>query len=120
MKNQAGIGVLYWLPRVLAIVFVVFLALFALDVFIPGETFWYYAGGLFMHLVPNFVLLGLLGIAWKYEKIGGLLFLLAGIMSVFFFKTYEMLPNFLLVSFPVLFIGSLFLLHNYLDKRKEI
>lgn len=104
----------YWIPRILAIVFIVFLALFALDVFIPGKTLDYYFVALFMHLIPNFFLAGILLVAWRHEKIGGGLFLLIAIFFTLFFRTYMMFANFLMISLPVLVIGGLFLLHSYL------
>jgi len=43
---------LYWAPRIIAILFIVFISLFALDVFIEGYGFWETIVALFMHLVP--------------------------------------------------------------------
>lgn len=91
---------LYWAPRVLAILFNCFLGLFALDVF--EEPQWYLA--LFMHLIPNFILAILTIVAWKQEKIGGILFILLGIVMSFFFHS-------LYIAIPVFITGILFLLY---------
>jgi len=107
----------YWAPRVLAIVFICFLALFALDVFIPGKTLGYYFVAFFMHLIPNFVLAGILVVAWKHESAGGLLFLFTAIFFTLFFKTYLLLPHFIIVSFPIVLIGILFLAHGSLPSK---
>lgn len=107
----------YWLPRLGAIVFTGFLAVFALDVFIPGKSAWAIAGALFMHLIPNYLLLITLLIAWKKEELGGFLFILLGISFTAFFQTYQFLPNFFLISFPIFTIGMLFLIHNVLPKK---
>ena len=101
--------IIYWLPRILAIVFILFLALFALDVFEEGYKFGELLVALFMHLVPNFVFLTLLIIAWKREKLGGYLFILISIVFTLFFKTYREIFTFLLISGPPLLIGLLFL-----------
>lgn len=85
IMTMKKITIFYWLPRILGIVFILFLAIFALDVFIPGKTIPYYIVALFMHLIPNFVLAGMLFIAWKNEQIGGFLFLLAALFFTFFF-----------------------------------
>jgi len=106
----------YWVPRVLSIIFILFLSIFALDIFIPGKDLWYYAVGLFMHLIPNFILLGVLVLSWKKEHIGGIVFILAGLVFTFIFKTYELIPNFLIISFPLFLIGTLFLA-SYFTKR---
>lgn len=111
---------LYWTPRILGIIFILFLAVFALDVFIPGKSIDYYVPALFMHLIPNFILAAVLILAWKHEKIGGTLFILLALAFTIFFKTYTMFINFLMISFPVFLIGGLFLLHNYANKRRSI
>ena len=108
---------LFWLPRVLAILFIGFLAIFALDVFEPGKTFDYYIIALFMHLIPNFILTALLIIAWRQEKFGGILFILLSVLFTLFFRTYLFWQNFILISFPVFLIGGLFLRHDYLKRK---
>ncbi len=91
---------LYWPPRVLAILFIVFVSLFALDVF--GEPQWFLA--LIIHLVPSYILIIVTVIAWKYDRVGGLLFFLAGIFLLILsdFKS-------LIISLPAFVIGILFL-----------
>lgn len=116
-KRLRRLNILYWTPRIMAIIFIAFLGLFALDIFIPGQTVGYYIVGLFMHLIPNFVLAVILAIAWRHEKIGGLLFILISIGFTVFFKTYLSLPIFFLISFPVFVIGALFLINYYFKKR---
>ena len=91
--------VIFWLPRVLAIVFIAFISIFALDVF--GEPQWYLA--LFMHLIPSFILIILTVIAWNRLLIGGVLFLVAGCVMAFFFHS---LP----LSVPVFVVGFLFII----------
>lgn len=108
---------LYWAPRIISVVFILFLSLFALDVFIPGKSLNYYVIALFMHLLPNILLIILLIFAWRYEKLGGLLFIAAGIVFTVLFNTYEYYLNFLVVSFPLFLVGGLFLLHNHFSKR---
>ena len=91
----------YWLPRVLAILFIVFMSLFALDVF--SEPKWILA--LTFHLIPNFILIILTIIAWKHKKLGGILFLIAALtMSVFY--------NSFFIAIPPFIIGILFLISD--------
>lgn len=119
MPGDRRLTLLYWTPRTLAIVFICFIALFALDVFVPGKTIGYYLVTLFMHLIPNFILAGILIVAWRHERIGGLLFILLAVIFTLFFRSYTMPMSFLLVSVPVFLIGGLFLLHNYLVKERS-
>lgn len=66
--------ILYWTPRVLSILFALFVSLFALDVFGMGYGFWGTFLALLIHLVPVFVLLLGLALAWRWEWIGALIF----------------------------------------------
>jgi len=83
MENKVG-KVIYWTPRVLSIIFIAFLALFSLDVFDMGLGFWGTLVGLFMHNIPVFVLIAVLVISWKREIVGGIAFILAGLLYIFF------------------------------------
>ncbi len=113
---------IYWTPRILSIVFILFLALFSLDVFDGSYGFWETALALFMHNIPSLVLLIILLIAWKYEIVGAIAFVLAGFAYIVLlllgpnFEWY-MLSWSLTVSGPAFFIGILFWL-NWRKKRK--
>jgi len=113
---KKGNKILKWLPRILGILFICFISLFSFDVF--GEYgFPIVLVALFMHLIPSLVLAGILAVAWKWEKIGGILFLILGIVFTLFFHTYEDLIVFLIVSLPVFLIGILFLINS---RRKNV
>lgn len=45
----------YWLPRILSIIFILFLSLFSLDVISPELSFWEILVGLFMHNIPQLI-----------------------------------------------------------------
>lgn len=108
-KKEEKKGWLYWMPRILAILYVLFLSVFALDVFGEYETWWETSVALFMHLIPSFVLVGLIFVAWRWKWVGGALLLILGIVFTIFFKTYRDLIVFLLISGPLFLIGVLFL-----------
>jgi len=57
--------------------------MFSLDVFSPGLSASQILIGLLMHNIPVFVLMIILIISWKYEIIGGIAFLLAGLLYIF-------------------------------------
>lgn len=65
---------LYWSPRVLTILFVVFLSLFALDVFKEGYGFWKTVLALAIHPVPAFIVVAVLLLTWRWEWVGAVLF----------------------------------------------
>ena len=62
--------VLFWAPRVLSIAFILFISMFALDVFDEAHGFWQTAAALCMHLLPSFALVIMLVIAWRWEWVG--------------------------------------------------
>ena len=43
---------IYWAPRILSIIFILFLAMFSLDVITPDASFGEIIVGLFMHNIP--------------------------------------------------------------------
>ncbi|MBS3172048.1 hypothetical protein J4438_00510 [Candidatus Woesearchaeota archaeon] len=73
----------YWTPRILSIIFVFFLFLMSLDVFSLELTFWQTIGALLIHNIPAFILLIVILISWKREIVGGIAFILAGLVYIF-------------------------------------
>jgi hypothetical protein len=73
---------LFWAPRALSIAFVAFLSLFAMDVFGHHLGFWRTAQALTMHLIPSFVLIVALILAWRWEWIGAATYAVAGLLYV--------------------------------------
>ena len=78
--TQPSRRALFWAPRALSIAFIVGLSLFALDVLGPGYGFWETLLALTMHLIPTFVLIVVLLLAWRWEWIGATLFAVAGVL----------------------------------------
>ena len=116
---------IYWTPRILSIMFILFLALFSLDVFDGNYGFWGTVLGLFMHNIPSLVLLGILLISWKYEIVGGVAFILAGIAHIVFSiirethdPWYMALAISLIIAGPAFLIGILFLIGWFKKKKR--
>ena len=116
----------YWTPRILSIIFILFLAMFSLDVFDMKLGFWETALGLFMHNIPVFVLLIVLLIFWKHEIVGGIVFILAGTAYVVIMLMNTLRNSFewymvfwsLQIAGPAFLIGILFII-NWLKKRNN-
>jgi len=117
---------IFWTPRILSIIFIIFLALMSLDVFSPELSFWQTIGALFMHNIPTFILLVVLLISWKHEIVGGIAFILAGLLYIILILI-DILKNsfqWYLLSWAIeiagvaFLIGILFLV-NY-KRRKKI
>ena len=107
----------FWTPRILAIVFILFLTLFSLDVFDGNYGFWGTLLALFMHNIPTLVLIAVLIISWKYEVVGGIAFILAGLLYVgimlynTLIQTFEwyMVSYSFIIAGPAFLVGILFL-----------
>ena len=121
--------VLYWTARILCILAILFVSLFALDSVSSERTFWQNATALLMSLIPSFVLLAALIIAWKWEKTGGIILTIIGLaLSIFVFilnykrnhfSVANSLKNALILAIPFVLAGVLFILSHY-RKKKEL
>ena len=125
---KTSIRIFHWLPRILCILAILFISLFAADAFKPGLTIWQQLGDFLMHLIPSFILIALLIVAWKWELIGGIIFIGIGLaFSPFIFMhNYKMNHSvgmsfgiILMITFPFVLVGTLFIIsHN--KKKKNL
>ena len=128
MKNRKIISnqFLHWTPRIIVILAILFVSMFALDSFSPELTIWQQIGDFFMHLIPSYVLIAILLIAWRWELIGGIfLILISAGMSPFIYQhNYNMnhsvlqsLEVILLINLPFFIAGILFVLEHVFRKK---
>ena len=110
---------LFWVPRILAILTALFLGMFALDVFAEGYRMGELIVALFMHLIPSFLILIVLGIAWRWERIGGTLFILLGIVFLWLFWHPSRWFSNLIISGPLFLTGLMFLVSHWLTIGEE-
>lgn len=105
----------YWMPRVLGLLYVLLISLFALDVFWEDYNIREMVGAFLLHLLPAMVVLVVLGIAWRWEKIGGAFFILLGSAFVAYFEAWQGWANFLLIPAPLYLIGVFFLIAGFVN-----
>jgi hypothetical protein len=119
--------IVHWLPRALCMAAILFISLFAADSFAPNLTIWQQVGGFLLHLVPSFILASLLAVAWKWEKIGGIIFTIIGIVTspmIYLFNyqrnhsVWISTSTVLSITFPFVVIGILFLVSHSIKKRQ--
>lgn len=116
---------LFWIPRILSILFILFLAMFSLDVFDGSTEIFNIIIGLFMHNIPVFILAIIIWLSWRREWVAGIAFILAGIayMTMIFVNMFNnpfewyMISYSFIIAGPAIIIGILFLI-NW-KKRKE-
>ena len=111
---------LFWTPRVICIAFAIFLSLFALDVFNEGYGFWKTLLALLIHLVPVYIVLSVLVVAWRWEWIGAAGF--AGLAIWYAWGMWRRCPDCVVgIAGPLLVIAVLFLVdwlkHDELRRR---
>jgi len=123
---KTSVRLFHWLPRILCILAILFISLFAADAFAPGLTIWQQLGAFLIHLIPSFVLLAFLIVAWKWEFIGGIIFMVIGLAfsPVIFMLNYNRndsiwlsLVIILTITIPFVVVGILFLVIHHLKKK---
>ena len=111
---------LFWTPRVVCILFAAFLSLFALDVFSEETGFWEELLALLIHLVPVYMVVFVLVVAWKREWIGAILFPALAVLYVVLSGGRQHWSAYAAISGSLIVIGVLFLLNwKYRVQLKE-
>ncbi len=110
--------ILFWTPRIVCLLFAVFLSLFALDVFDEHLGFWKTVAALFIHLIPTWIVLAVLAVTWRWEWVGAVLFNGLALFYLIAFGGRFHWSAYAVISGSLCLIGFLFLL-NWIY-RKEV
>jgi hypothetical protein len=102
---------LFWSPRILCIAFALFISLFALDVFGEGLGLWKTILALLIHLIPTAFIVVVLAVSWRWEWVGGVLFIAVGILYLSNPRTWHHPSWIVVISGPLFVVGALFLLN---------
>ena len=122
-----ALKIIHWTPRILCIIAILFISLFASDAFGHGGGFWKELGDFIIHLIPCFILLVFLLIAWKWELIGGIVFSVIGLVMtpIVYSHNFAMNQNVGMsliiiasITFPFIVIGVLFIISHYMKKKQ--
>lgn len=101
--------IIHLAPRAAAILIILFIGLFSLDVFEMQAPPLELLAGFLIHNIPSILMLILLAFAWKRPVVGFVAFLIAAAaFALFFVRDIRALPNLVLFVFPILLIASLF------------
>jgi|WetSurMetagenome_2_1015567.scaffolds.fasta_scaffold767026_2 hypothetical protein len=112
--------ILYWLPRVLAIFAILFVLLFSFDVFEGNAPMWKKLAGFVIHNIPVIILSGILVVAWKWETIGGSVFIITALTAAILLTLRTHMLSTLIVISPFFIVGVLFIIHDQLVKKSGI
>ena len=96
--------------RIISILFICFISLFALDIFdmqlgLVGTIL-----GVFMHLIPSIIMGVLVYFSWKNPKIGFYGFGILALVFTLYFRTYTFWGSFLTISLPTIILAGLYYL----------
>jgi hypothetical protein len=97
-----------WSPRVLLMAFAAFISVFALDVFDEHQGLVKTAVALLMHLLPTFLLLLVVALAWRRPAIGGLACLSLAAWYVSWASPRFPWPVLLIMAGPLLLVSALY------------
>ena len=126
---KTTIKIVHWTPRILCILAILFVSMFALDSFDPQYTLWQQLQAFFIHLIPTYFLILFLVVAWKWELIGGLMLIILGLgfTPFIYIHNYNMnhsvwmsLSIILMINFPFILTGGLFVLSHFLKNKNKM
>mgnify|MGYP001488242872 CR=1 FL=1 len=103
---------LYWTPRIVTVLAILFIIMFSFDVFGGDEPLGQKLLGFLIHNIPALILTAILVIAWKWEDIGGVVFILSAIAGSIIFYTHSGNTGSIIIMLPFLITGILFILHH--------
>ena len=101
---------IYWTPRIAAILIIIFVGMFSLDVFSEGGNFWEMFAGFLIHSIPSIVMAVVLVLSWRCDRIGFYVFLGVAILFLLLLlrNPLQQLGTVLLFSGPTAVIAFLF------------
>ena len=108
---------LFWTPRIIGILFAVFLSLFALDVFGEDRSFWETALALLIHLIPVYVVVLALVLAWRWAWVGAVVFTALAVLYVILAWGRFHWSAYAVISGPLVLLGVLFLF-NWIHREQ--
>jgi len=97
---------LRWSPRILGILVCLFLGVFSLDAFGGGTTLAQALPAFASHVAPILILLVVVGLSWRWEWLGGLVFTGLAVWYAYFARDHlSWIP---VIAGPLLVVGILF------------
>ena len=128
-KSSRLASTIRWVARILCILAIAFISLFAVDVFTEGASLslGQKIVAFLMHMIPSFVLIIALIIAWKHELVGGILIALIGLATAVFISTRRGMPfnrrslqTVATINVPFIIVGVLFIISYFLHRPKKL
>lgn len=115
--NKNVKSIVFWAPRIISVAFILFVSMFAFDAFDSADVWWKVALGFLIHLIPSFLLIIGLVIAWRYEWVGALAFVAFGLWYLIGFTDKHWATLLLLSGIPIL-VGAIWWF-GWLERKKK-
>jgi formate-dependent nitrite reductase membrane component NrfD len=128
-KSPRLASTIRWAARTLGILAIAFVSLFALDAFSGGAGLGQKIAAFLLHMIPSFVLIIVLIIAWKHELVGGILMTLIGlaasalVYSLNYGRSHSVsrgLQTAAMIGVPFVIAGLLFVISHFLRRPKTL
>ena len=106
-----------WVPRILMVLFIIFLTLFSFDVFEMEGSIWTKVGAFVMHSIPSIVLAAFVVVTWKVPLIVGIVDLVLAVaytVLVWSQGNPQMAPG---LALPLAIVGVLFIVAYVLERK---
>ena len=125
-QMKKSIQVYHWLPRIISILAILFIGIYALFAYLNDQSAEQETGSYLFYLIPCFVFIILLIASWNWELTGGILFILIGfaLSPLVFAYNYKMdeltsmsFGTAMSLAIPFIVVGILFILSFYMKKR---
>jgi len=107
------------LPRILAIFAILLMMMFSFDVFSGEGSIGKKFLGFLAHNIPVFILIIVLVIAWKFQIIGGAIFIVLSVAMAIYFRSFTGNAGSLMIVSPFFLTGLLFILHKVLITKSR-
>ncbi|MCX6170877.1 MAG: hypothetical protein NTX65_16165 [Ignavibacteriales bacterium] len=117
MKDSSN-KILFWSPRILSILFALFISIFAFDVFAEGYGFWKTFLAFIIHLIPTALIVIVIIISWRWEWVGGIIFIALPIYYVYSAWGRFPISVYFIMCGPMVLISILFFI-NW-QRKKEM
>jgi hypothetical protein len=104
--------IITWTPRILAILYTVFITIFAFNESVIDLPW-------FVNIMPTIIFIVILSLTWRKPLGAAITFLILGFGFTLVFKTYNNWLIFLIISLPLILMGILFLLEKLFVKKRD-
>lgn len=108
---------LFWVPRILTILFILFVMMFSFDVFGEKAPWYRIMVGFLIHNIPCIIMAIFLWIAWKHPSIGAIFFFLVMIAFAAIVRTFGHIMTLVTFLIPPFLAGLLFLFDYFQQIR---